>query len=109
MGRPLSARPSATPSCRRREWSMTISSPAFAIASSSGPGRSRSFLLLTVDVDGIDLFVVEAEQVLDLGTFGNRRRIAPDDVLEFLPVHRQAPVGGDALVRASRVRVGGRQ
>src|ERR1700682_6046704 len=74
-----------------------------------GPGSHGFRLEFAVHVDGVDLLVVEAQEILDLRALGDRRRITPNDVGEFLAGDIDRPVGGLALVGTTCRRVRGRQ
>src|SRR5262249_26316245 len=67
--------------------------------------RNRSILQHLIDVH-VDVLVVEAEQVFDLRTLGNWRRIAPNDVLYELVAYSSRPVARHTFIRASRDRLG---
>src|SRR5438270_3654482 len=72
----------------------------------SGPGGLGLRLQLSVDVDLIDLLVVEAEKVLDLGTLRNGRGIAPHDVPGYRVADPHRPIRGLTFIWTARRRIG---
>src|ERR1700730_907732 len=74
-----------------------------------GPGSYRLGLQLAVHIDGVDLLIVEAQEILDLRALGDWRWIAPDDIGEFLAADVDGPVRRFSLVGTARRRVGGGQ
>src|SRR3954463_4232071 len=66
------------------------------------PRRHRPRHGHTVHPDLVDLLVEKGQEAPDLGAFGDRLGVAPDDVGIRLTADPRRPVAGAALIRAGR-------
>src|SRR5262245_16624225 len=102
---PVRANPPRSPRATRRPQAQEQLQPVAALefrARRLAPRERRVGSLLhdAVDVQ-VDMLVVEAEQVLDLGNLRYGCGVAPHDVLHGLATDAGRPVTGHALVRAT--------